>query len=39
MFQKKVIEKIKTHFTRNNFYFSRKSCILWDNVGKYLRAR
>jgi hypothetical protein len=33
-FQTKVVEKIKTHFTFNNFFF-RKPCRLWDNVEKY----
>jgi hypothetical protein len=34
----KVVEKIKTDFMLNNFFF-RKSCRLWDNVEKYGRAR
>ena len=37
MFQTKVVEKIKTHFMLNKFFF-RKSCRLWDNVEKYGRA-
>jgi len=31
MFQVKVVEKIKTHFMRHNF-FHKKSCHLWENV-------
>jgi len=34
----KTVDEIKTHFMFNNV-FSRKSCRLWDNVGKYGRAR
>ena len=34
MFQTKVVEKIKTHLTFNNFFFFRKSCRLWDNLEK-----
>jgi len=37
MFQVNVVEKIRT----NNLcpkIFSRKSCLLWDNVGNYCRA-
>jgi len=37
MSQTKVVEKIQTHFTFNNFFL--KSCRLWDNVEKYGRAR
>ena len=37
MFQTKVVEKIKTHFVFNNFFF-RKSYRFWDYVGKYSRA-
>jgi hypothetical protein len=37
MFQTKVVEKIKTHIFYSIF-FSRKSCRLWDNVGKCCRA-
>jgi hypothetical protein len=37
MFQKKVLEKIKTHFMFNNF-FPSKIMHLWDNVEKYGRA-
>jgi len=36
MFQTKVVEKIKTHILCS-VTFSRKSCRLWDNVGKYCR--
>ena len=38
VFQTKVVEKIKTHFVFNNFFFFRKSCRLWNNVEKYCRA-
>jgi len=31
MFQTKVVEKTKTHFKLNDFFF-RKFCGLWDNV-------
>jgi len=30
-------ENRKTHFISNTFLF-RKSCRLWDNVGKYCRV-
>ena len=33
MFQIKLVEKIKTHILYS-VTFSRKSCRLWDNVGK-----
>jgi len=32
MFQKKFVEKIKTHIVFSTFFF--KSCRLWDNVEK-----
>jgi hypothetical protein len=32
-------ENQNTHFMFNNFFPSRKSCRLWDNVGKYGTAR
>jgi hypothetical protein len=32
-----IVEKIKTHFMVNNFFFL-KSCYLWDNVETYCRA-
>jgi len=35
-FQTKVVQKIKTHFLFNNFFW--KSCYLRDNVQKYCRA-
>jgi len=38
MFQTKVVEKIKTHFTFNISFFPLKSCRLWDNVEKRFRA-
>jgi hypothetical protein len=34
MFQTKVVEKIKTHILYS-INVPRKSCRLWDNVGKY----
>jgi len=34
MFQTKVVEKIKTHILCS-VTFLRKSCRLWDNLGKY----
>jgi hypothetical protein len=43
-FQTKVVEKIKTHilcsfFLFSFFFFFRKSCSLWDSVGKCCIAR
>jgi len=38
MFQTKVVETIKTHILCS-ITFPRKSCRLWDNVGKYGAAR
>jgi hypothetical protein len=38
MFQTKVVEKIKTHILCSVTFF-RKSCRLWDNVGKYGTAK
>jgi len=35
MFHTKVVQKIKTHILCS-VTFSRKSCRLWDNVGKIL---
>jgi len=37
MFQTYIVEKIKTHYTFN-IYFFQKSCLLWDNVEKYCTA-
>ena len=37
MFQTKVVQKIKTHILCSVAFF-RKSCHLWDNVGKYCSA-
>jgi len=34
MFRTKVVEKIKTHLLYSIYIFFRKSCRLWDNVGK-----
>ena len=39
MFQTKVVDKIETHFMFNNFFFFRKSCLLWDDAGKILWNR
>jgi hypothetical protein len=36
MFRTKAVEKIKTHFVSNNFFFFRKSCPSWDNVEKII---
>jgi len=38
MFQTKVVEQIKLHFIRKNFFFW-KSCRLWDSVKKYGKTR
>jgi len=35
MFETKVVEIIKTHILCSRSFFSRKSCLLWDNVEKY----
>jgi len=37
MFWTEVMEKIKTRFLLNSYFF-RKSCPLWDNVDKYCRV-
>jgi len=37
MFQTKFVKKIETHFVFSNFFFFRKSCLLWD-VEKWCRA-
>jgi len=37
MFQTNVVEKIKIRILGSVNFF-RKSCRLWDNVGKYCRA-
>ena len=37
MVQMKVVEEIKTHILCSVTFF-RKSCRLWDNVGKYSGA-
>jgi hypothetical protein len=37
MFQIKVLEKMKTHLCSKLFFWG--SCLLWDNVEKYGRAR
>ena len=38
MFQRKFVEKIKTHILRAVTFFSRKSFFLWDNMEKIGRA-
>jgi hypothetical protein len=38
MFQTKVVEKIKTYFVFNRFFFLL-FFLLWDNVGKFCTAR
>jgi len=38
MVQTKVVQKIKTHFMFNNYFFFRKSCSLWRNEKKYFIA-
>jgi len=35
--EKQIVEKIKTHIL-HSITFPRKSCRLWNNVGKYSRA-
>lgn len=37
IFQKKVVDKMKTHFVFNNCF--QNLCHLWDNVGKYCRVK
>jgi len=39
IFQTICRENQNTHFRFNNFFFSRKSCLLWYDVEKYGRAR
>ena len=38
MFHTKVVEKLETHILFSIFFFFRKLCRLWDNVGKCYRA-
>ena len=38
MFRTNVVEKIKTHLFCLVSFFFRKSCRLWDNLGKYGRT-
>ena len=38
MFQTKVVEKFETHILSSVFFPSKKSCRLWDNLGKYCTA-
>jgi len=35
---KRCRENWNTHFPFNNFFFFRKSCLLWNNVEKYCRV-
>jgi len=35
----KAVEKIKTHVFFSITFFFRKSCLLWDNVVEFGRAR
>ena len=35
MFQTNVVERIKTNLCVQQFFFHRKSCLLWYNVEKY----
>ena len=37
IFQTEVVEKLETHILYSIFFF-RKSCLLWDDVGKYSTA-
>ena len=39
MFKTKAVEKIKTHIICSMIFFPPKSCIVWENVEKYCRAR
>ena len=36
MFLTQVVEKLKTHFMFNDFFFPRKSCRIRDDVEKYV---
>jgi len=38
-FHKKIAEKLKTRILCSITFFSRKSCLLWDNVEKCGTAR
>jgi len=38
MFQKEVVEKIKTQILCLFYYYYFKSCHLWDNMKKYCSA-
>jgi hypothetical protein len=37
-FRKNSTENQNTHFLFNKPFFSRNSCLFWDNVGKYCRS-
>jgi len=39
LLQRVFVEKIKTYILLAIKFFFRKSCPLWDNLGKYCRAR
>ena len=36
MFQAKLVQKIKTHFVTNNFFFKKKGRVLFETMEKYL---
>jgi hypothetical protein len=38
IFQNKFVDKLKTHILCSITFFFRKSCRLYDNVGKFFRA-
>jgi len=35
-FQTKLVQTLKTHILCSITFFFRKTCLLWDNVGKKL---
>ena len=39
LFQKKIVDKIKTHISFSLHFFFPKSCLLWDNVENYCTTR
>jgi len=39
MFQEKGVEEINTHILCSIFFSPRKSCLLWNSLGKYSRPR
>jgi hypothetical protein len=38
MFQRNVVEKIKTRILGSVIFFSRKSCLFLDNMNKFCRT-